>query len=446
MKQFHLLFALLMVFFIACKHEGFQVEEQSELKRIIAEHSPTQDIGYYIMPNSDDYANIPNQDPKNPVTAAKAALGKLLFFEPAIGVKGMNPQLIATYSCSSCHIPERSFTPGRFQGIADGAVGFGHFGDGRNISPLYQGHEVDAQGARPLPTINLAYVKNALWSGAFGSTGLNTGTEAIWGVADTMTSINNKIFEGLEANNHRALIVHRQAINKPLMDYLGYTEMFDKAFPDVPPSERYTLQMASNAIAAYFRTIYTNEAPFQKWLKGDENAMTQSQKNGAQLFYTKAGCINCHNSPSFNGQRFAALGVKDLDQSGYVVFKTTDGRSKGRASFTLNDNDLYKFKVPQLYNLKNIGFYFHGASKQSLEDVVRYFNDAIPENEKVESHRIDPLFKPLSLTEQEIKDLTDFIENGLNDPNLLRYKPEHVLSSYCFPNNDPQSKADMSCY
>ena len=433
--------------FFACKHETVvTIEEQDELKRLIAEHSPTKDIGYYILPNSNDYQNLPNQDPKNPINKEKVELGKLLFFEPAIGIKGMNPQLIATYSCSSCHIPEKSFTPGRFQGIADGGVGFGYQGDGRVISPLYQGHEVDAQGARPLPTINLAYVKNALWSGAFGSTGLNAGTEDIWGVADTMTLINKKIFEGLEANNHRALIVHRQEIKKELLDYLGYTPMFDKAFPEIPVKERYTLQIASNAIAAYFRTILTNEAPFQKWLKGDDNALTNSQKNGANLFYTKAGCINCHNSPSFNGQRFAALGVKDLDQSEYLVYKTNDGRSKGRASFTLDDKDLYKFKVPQLYNLKNIGFYFHGASKQSIEDVVKYFNDAIPENDRVENYRIDPLFQPLSLTNKEIKELTDFIENGLNDPNLLRYKPEKVLSSYCFPNNDQQSKIDMSCY
>ncbi len=429
---------------MSCGHKE-DVVNSSELAKLISSHAPDKKLSYYVMPESNDYKNIPNQDPKNPLNQAKVDLGRMLFFETGIGIKGKNALLSETYSCSTCHVPEKGFTPGRFQGIADGGEGFGVLGEGRRISSLYQGHEVDAQGARPLPTINLAYVKNALWAGAFGSTGLNIGTESIWGVADTMTRINKYNLEGLEANNHRALIVHRQEIKKELMDYLGYTPFFEAAFPDVPFKERYTLQTAGNAIAAYFRTIYTNQAPFQKWLKGDNNAMTEGQKRGAEIFFGKAQCVNCHNSPSLNGQRFAAVGVKDLDQNGFLVYKTTDGRAKGRASFTLNENDLYKFKVPQLYNLKDFGFYFHGASKTSIHDVVEYFNNGVHENDRVGKEKIDPLFKPIGLSKSEVDDLTEFIENGLHDPNLLRYKPSKVLSGNCFPNNDIISKQDMGC-
>ena len=226
---------------------------------------------------------------------------------------------------------------------------------------------------------------------------------------------------------------------------MGYTPMFDAAFPNIPTSERYTLQIAANAIAAYFRTIYTNQAPFQKWLKGDKTALSETQKRGATLFYGKAGCINCHNSPSFNGQRFAAIGVKDLDQNGYEVFKTADGRAKGRGGFTLRDEDLYKFKVPLLYNLKDISHYFHGSSKTNIKAVVQYFNHAIHENDRVEKGRIDPLFTPLGLTDQEVDDLTEFLTNGLYDPNLVRYKPAQVMSGNCFPNNDLISQLDMGC-
>jgi len=101
----------------------------------------------------------------------------------------------------------------------------------------YQGSEVDAQGARPLPTINLTFVRNALWSGAFGARGMNVGTESAWGIVDSLTSINAKGFEGLESNNTRALFVHRQVINKDLMTKLGLKDKFDSAFPDVPESE-----------------------------------------------------------------------------------------------------------------------------------------------------------------------------------------------------------------
>lgn len=441
----NLMFVLLfgVVLFNSCTRDTAVLDQ--DLKSALNQKSWTGNTDYYILPESDDYATIPGQDPKNPITDAKVNLGKLLFFETGIGVLPKKQMSMETYSCSSCHIVEKSFTAGRFQGIADGAVGFGNLGDGRTINPSYDGTEVDAQGARPLPVINLAYVRNALWNGSFGSFGMNVGTENIWGVADTLTRINQQQREGLEAVIPRAFIVHRQNITKEIVEELGYKGLFDKAFPNVPESERYTLRTAGDAIAAYFRTVLTNRAPFQRWLKGDDSAMTDDQKEGALLFFGKAGCVNCHNSPSLNGQRFAALGVKDLDQMNYVVYKTNDGRSNGRASFTLDDNDLYKFKVPQLYNLKDVGFYFHGASKTSLKDVVRYFNEGVHENSKIPASKVDPLFHPLDLTDKEIDQLTEFLENGLYDPELRRYEPGFILSGNCFPNNDNQSRLDMGC-
>ncbi len=439
---------ILIITLFSCNQDAVVVTEDTldtKLINLLKSKSQTGNIDFYTLPTGIDYSKIPNQDPKNPITYPKVALGNMLFFETGIGMAPKKPVSTATYSCSTCHIPEVGFTAGRFQGIADGAVGFGYLGAGRTINGSYNGTEVDAQGARPLPVINLAYVRNPLWNGAFGSFGMNVGTESIWGVADTLTLINKENREGLEAVVTRALITHRQVINKKLMDELGYTALFDNAFADIPVGQRYTLQTASHAISAYFRTILTNQAPFQKWLNGDQNAMTEKQKKGAILFFDKAGCVNCHNSPSLNGQRFAALGVKDLDQNGYLVYKTNDGRHKGRAGFTLNDDDLYKFKVPELYNLKDVGFYFHGASKRSLREVVQYFNAGIPENPKVEASRIDGLFKPLQMTDSEVDELTEFLANGLFDPNLKRYKPNFVGSGNCFPNNDPQSRLDMGC-
>ena len=436
-----------IAYFLACKEDVTELTIDSNLESAIIKHSKTGSLSDYIMPSSIDYKSLPNQDPNNPVTAEKVALGKLLFFETGLAQDAKKSVSLNTYSCSSCHVPEKNFTAGRFQGIADGGVGFGHLGEGRSKNVSYQGSEVDAQGARPLPTINLTYVRNALWSGAFGARGMNIGTESAWGIVDSLTSINAKGFEGLESNNTRALFVHRQVINKDLMTKLGLKDKFDSAFPDVPESERYVPQMASNAIAAYFRTILTNEAPFQEWLKGNKKAMTLQQKRGAELFFGKAACINCHNSPSFNNQRFAAVGVKNLFQSGHEVFRTdvNDARNKGRGGFTLRDEDLYKFKVPQLYNLKGIGFYFHGGSKNSLREVIEYFNEAKGENPDVPTERLDPQFKPLNLTSTEIDDLLEFLENGLYDDNLVRYKPYFTQSGFCFPNNDPQSKKDMGC-
>ena len=438
---------LISIYLLSCAKTDYNLDQDASLEAAIRTYSKTGSIDWYVMPNSTDYSLLPNQDPNNPVTTEKAALGKLLFFETGIGLEAKKPVSMATYSCSSCHIPEKNFTAGRFQGIADGGVGYGNLGNGREKNSLYDGSLVDAQGARPLPTINLTYVKVALWNGSFGSFGLNEGTESAWGITDSLTIINQKGLEGLEAVIPRALFVHRQVITKEVTDKLGYTALFDAAFPDVPVSLRYSKETAAKAIAAYFRTILTNKAPFQLWLKGNKNALTVQQKRGASLFFGKAGCINCHNSPSFNNQKFAAVGVNNLYQCGYEVFRTdvNDARNKGRGGFTLKDEDLYKFKVPQLYNLKGLGFYFHGASKTSLRQVVEYFNNAIPENSTVPVSRLDSFFKPKGLTSNEIDDLVSFLEDGLYDADLLRYKPSSVMSGNCFPNNDPQSKTDMGC-
>lgn len=442
-------FLAALAWIISCERENAtDLDLDSPLTAILDQKSVTGSYTSYIMPESNDFASLPNQDPKNPITNAKVELGKLLFFETGLALENKYPSSKETFSCSSCHIPSRGFTAGRFQGVADGAVGFGISGEARRKSDVYFGDEVDAQGARPLPVINTTYISNALWAGTFGSFNVNEGTDAVWH-QDTLVEINFKGLMGLEANNARALAVHRQVINKTVTDRLGYTEMFDAAFPDIPVKDRYNRQTGAFAIAAYFRTILTNRAPFQQWLKGEKDAMTAQQKRGAMVFFGKAGCSNCHNTPSLNAfpHRFFALGVKNLYQNNYQVFRTgaTDRRNLGRGGFTYKEEDMHKFKVPQLYNLKNVGFYFHGASKTSLRDVVEYFNAGVPENPDVPASQISTLFRPLNLSKAEVDDLTEFLENGLFDPNLERYAPTKTKSGNCFPNNDPISKRDMGC-
>jgi cytochrome c peroxidase len=67
-----------------------------------------------------------------------------------------------TYSCATCHIPEKGFLPGRIQGIADGGRGFGDNGSFRTIAPTYLEEEVDAQGNRPLTVMNVTFSTNTL--------------------------------------------------------------------------------------------------------------------------------------------------------------------------------------------------------------------------------------------------------------------------------------------
>lgn len=437
MKYLYLALIAGLIFFESCTHEP-PYPLDFELTKVIGSKSK------YILPEPTDLANIP-QSPSNPLTAEKIELGKMLFFEPAFANEAKYPAGLGTYTCSTCHVVESGFRPGRMQGVADGGVGYGLIGERRHKSLFYHDNEVDAQGARPLSVLNVAFVENTMWNGSFGHTGPNAETRAAWGVTDVFTKLNELELGALEGQNIAGLEVHRMMYNKETITKNKYKKMFDDAFPDMTEEERYSRKAASFALSAYLRSLMTNEAPFQKWLRGDQHAMTDAEKRGATLFFGKAGCVQCHNGPNLGSGQFAALGVDDLFEHGGIKTDINDARNKGRGGFTLQAEDLYKFRVPQLYNLGDAGPYFHGASKNTLEEVVRYFNDGIPENSRVPAEQISPFFRPLNMTEAEVQDLTTFLAKSLRDPNLQRYKPGHVLSGLCFPNNDLESQIDLDC-
>ncbi len=427
-----------LLFVAACQHD-----ELSQADKALSQLLPNRER--YILPDETDYASIP-QSAANPLTKEKIELGKLLFFEPAFANEAKRPDLKYTFTCSSCHVPEAGFRPGRMQGIADGGVGFGVQGESRIKYPYYANDSIDAQGARPLVTLNVAYVENSMWNGSFGTDGPNAGTEALWGVFDPATYTNHLRLGTLENQNIEGLKTHRMKFTKEIITEAGYKELFDKALPDLPEAERYSRKGASLAISAYLRQNLTNRAPFQKWLKGDSDAMTEEQKKGAVLFFGKAGCNGCHFEKNLGSMKFEALGVDDLYEHGGIKTGPADRRNMGRGGFTGRPEDMFKFRTPQLYNLGDSGPYFHGGSKETLEDVVRYFNTGIKQNQRVPDSQLSSFIRPLGLSEEEVKNLTEFLKNGLRDPDLKRYVPERVLSGMCFPNNDPASKIDMDCF
>ena len=431
-------------FFVSCGKEI--APEPNPIDELLEETlnltSPTGNLDYYILPASDDYAAIPNQEPANPLTAEKIALGKLLFYETGLAQIPHNEVCLETYSCSSCHIPASGFLPGRIQGIADGAGGFGHNGSKRFIQDGYEEGDLDAQGTRPLNPLNTAYMTNTLWSGAFGAGGVNEGTEEYW---TGLTEVNFTGYVGLEAQNIEAFDLHRLEINDHVLDDYGYRAYYDAAFPDFSESERYTPTTSSFAISAYLRSMLTNEAPFQDWLKGKKDALTDSQKKGALLFFGEARCYTCHSGPSFSSMNFHALGTPDMYEVGGLNTGPNDPRNLGRGMFTGQEADMYRFKVPQLYNLKDYTAYFHGSSKYSLEDVVEFKAIAKSENPNVSDDMLSAAFSPFALSEREKMQLVDFLKNALYDANIQRYVPQSVLSGNCFPNNDAASREDLGC-
>lgn len=434
--------AVLALLLFACTHEPLENHLDGELKKKLDFISPTGSYTYYQFPASDDYAAIPNQDNKNPITKEKVALGELLFHESALAASPAYPIGKGSFSCASCHIAASGFTAGRAQGIADGGLGFGA---NRQKISAYLDEEVDAQGARPLSMLNVAYVTNALWSGGFGSYGVNEGTEELW-EDHPFAEVNHEGLEGLEAQNIEGLTLHRMDVTTELLDVHGYRSYFDAAFPEFDASERYNKLTVSFALAAYLRTLFAQQAPFQQWLAGEKEQMTNQEKRGALLFLGKARCTNCHKSPSFNAMEFHALGTSDLFEHPEALNTAEDDpRNLGRAFYTNDPEDAYKFKVPQLYNLKDYDHYFHGSSKPSLAEVVQYKINAQSDHPSLADDALSPFFLPLDLTAEEIEDLTAFLENGLYDQNLDRYVPSEVLSGNCIPNNDYFSRIDLGC-
>lgn len=435
------LFAI--IFMTSCRPDP-QGELDTLLDQALADASGGQGRSYYTLPTDGDLSSIP-ADPRNPITREKVELGKMLFHETALGT---NPRLNAgegTYSCASCHHAAAGFAAGRVQGIGEGGVGFGISGEARKASNHYPLDSIDVQQIRSPTALNVAYQTVSLWNGQFGATGPNSGTDALWAYG-TPIETNRLGYEGPETQAIAGLTVHRMEVGPDLLNSVpGYRQLFADAFPGVPENDRLSNEYAGLAIAAYERTLLASQAPFQRWLRGDNNALDDQEKNGAILFFGKAQCSSCHNGPALDSDEFHAIGMKGLTGGAIIGSDPTHVAHLGRGGFTGNSEDMYAFKVPQLYNLRDQGLFGHGATFNSIESVIRYKNAGVPQDRNIGTNQLSPNFQPLNLSSQEVTDLARFIESGLYDASLTRFVPSSVPSGTCFPNSDPISSVDLGC-
>lgn len=442
--------ALCSILFQSCQDEADIIGENTaqpneldvQLEEALLNASGGVGKEHYLFPT--DLAGIP-QDPRNPLTAAKVALGKLLYHETGMAT---NPKLEEgrfSYSCASCHHAQGGFQACLPQGISEGGRGFGLHGEGRFPNPNYSVTQLDIQPIRTPSALNIAYQTNILWNGQFGGTHLNEGTEASW-AAGSPKVWNHLGYEGTETQAIAGIIVHRLGMTESLFQGTEYKDLYHAAFGNLDADTLMSNVYTGLAIAAYERTLLATEAPFQKWLSGNVSALSNKEKEGAILFFGKAECFNCHNGPALNSMDFYALGMSKLDGTGvYLSDPDHEAANLGRGGFTNVEEDNYKFKVPQLYNLIQSKFYGHGGNFHSVEDVVRYKNKAVSENAQVPASQLAAGFHPLNLSNSEIDVITAFIEYGLYDRNLTRYVPASIPSGFCFPNNDSKAAHELGC-
>ena len=274
---------------------------------------------------------------------AEVNLGRTLFFDTRLSLN-------KTQSCATCHNPDLGFSDGMETSI--GAMGNRV---GRNAPHLY----------------NLAWNILQFWDGRASSL-----EEQALGPIEAAGEMNMPLSELI-----------------PRLDSVSY---YKETFAKVYGRSGVSKENLGRAIAAFERTLISDNAPFDQYLAGNESAMSPSAIRGMNLFEDKAGCVECHDGANFTDNSFHNIGVK--------------GSDLGRGPI-VNDSTLNKtFKTPGLRNITLSAPYMHDGSEKSLESVVRFYNRGGDDK-----NGIDALIKPLELSEQEINDLVAFM-GALLDP------------------------------
>src|SRR6266511_3607474 len=211
--------------------------------------------------------------PSNQTTQDKIELGRLLYFDPVLS--GDNEQ-----SCATCHHPDLGFSDGRLT-----SMGLG----GKGVGPDRQGGK---QVRRSAPTIwNAAFNNKQFWDGRAN---------------DLEEQASFPITSPDEMNQDRDGLV------KELKALPEYVRLFDKAFSGDGGSA-VTFNNVTSAIAAFERTIISDNSPFDRYAAGDQTALTVEQRRGLTLFRSlKTRCFECHGFPTFANPDFKVVGVPKM--------------------------------------------------------------------------------------------------------------------------------------
>ena len=324
--------------------------------------------------------------PDNPMSAEKVALGKMLFFDPILSGNAGMP-------CSACHLPEAGWSvPAP---VSIGYPGSTHWRNSQTI-------------------INSAYYGKLFWAGASKSLEAQARSAA----------------RGAVAGNGEDDMMETRLAFVP-----EYRERFRSVFGDDWPNIRH----AYMAIAAFERTLVQTVTPFDRYMRGDDDALSAAQKRGLALFAGKANCTACHNGPLLTDEQYHNLGVPPYDgweddPLAQITFRFelyAKGSTESLYRSTKDDPGLYfrtkekahlgKFRTPSLRYTKYTEPYMHNGMLETLHDVVAFYNAGGGENEFAETR--SPLMQPLGLSDAEMDDLVVFLES-LSGEEILMEEPE----------------------
>lgn len=347
MKKLFLLMILLSVSLIACSSANSQEK--------LVEKVDLDDVIDMLLSNEllVPLGEVPIPE-DNTMTPAVLELGKVLFFDHRLS--GNNE-----VSCQTCHDPELGY------------------GDGQATFTKIDG----TLGLRNSPTvINSGFYTTLFWDGRAKSL-----EEQALGPIQDPGEMNQPLDELVD--------------KLKLID--GYEELFLAAFDD-----GITLENIAKALAAFQRLIVVNETPYDRFLKGDRNALTSEEIRGLDLFAGKAFCITCHNGENLSDNEYYNVGI--------------DSDDEGRFAVTGDDRDLGRIRTPGLYGITHTAPYMRDGSLETLEEVIEFYNRG-GDNHQNKSIFMTMFMSELHLTAEEKSDLLAFLKVLGGEPPIIT-KPE----------------------
>ena len=376
-----------------------------------------------------------------------ADLGRQLWFDPIHGLNGDN-------TCGGCHSPTNGF--GDTQPIAIG------IDNNRVVGPDRSGPR--NQRRTPM-AINAAFYPTLMWNSRFFARS-----------GDPFDNSRGFVFPAPEGTtlSHLPNLLTAQAFIPPterteaagfhfpggnedirgevvrrLNASAGYRQLFARVFPEVRAGHPIGFDHFARAIAEFELTLVFADAPIDRYARGAQNALTASEKQGAVLFFGRAGCVKCHavagqSNEMFSDFRQHVAGVPQIVPSlGNVVFDGPGANEDfGLEQVTGSPADRYAFRTSPLRNVALQPAFMHNGAFVRLEDAIRYHLDAVsgamtyttsrlpsdlrgptgPSQPVLE--RLDPLLRaPVRLTEDELRSLVEFVRDGLLDPAA---RPQHL--------------------
>lgn len=384
-------------------------------------------------------------------------LGAMLFHENSLsGNKDIN--------CTSCHHPMFGTTEPIPFSIGTGGVGMGNGRQQRDggVTKRHSPH-----------LINLAYeeIQHMFWDGRVfrdqqtgtlitpepSLNGLNPqekdiaqtfsnslGVQTIFPIVNQleMMGTGNDISEAFKKGGN--LAAWEAIIKRLTTGSLGarYLEQFKKAFPQ---AKKFHIGHVGEALGAFLgRSFNVLDTPYDRYLKGDSTAMTESEKRGLIVFAEKGSCTECHNGPHLSNWEFNSVGTPQFNAIAYKA-----PYDEGRFEATGDPSDRFKFRTPPLRHLAVTAPYMHNGAFATIEEVIEHYQDpkksletyqltnvdltnyssqfVVDRDEKRNQERIDKIpfenvRNGISLTKEEAEDLKNFLMTGLLDYRFQRQR------------------------